>query len=261
MKRLKILTPTYYALFAHDYSFTIKIYYNKLNEEEYNLKEFNANAAACSILLEQKDADLKKYLEFIKNTNSINRKEVALLDDLVKVYEFAQRKELTGSNILKAHSMISKSLLPPKQRGQFRTVDLEIKDFNTKQVYKAPSYKLVEKYFNSLISDIQILFMREMRLNLCFYYASYLHIGFHQVSPFFEGNGIMARLLEKWFLASKLDRRAWLIPSEKFYYNNAKTYYQNFGKIGEAFATINNENALNFSLMLPNALEEPVLQE
>ncbi|NJO92600.1 MAG: hypothetical protein HC831_29285 [Chloroflexia bacterium] len=55
MKRLKILTPTYYALFAHDYSFTIKIYYNKLNEEEHNLKEFNAEAAINSILLEKKE--------------------------------------------------------------------------------------------------------------------------------------------------------------------------------------------------------------
>jgi Fic family protein len=261
VKRLKILTPTYYALFAHDYSFTIKIYYNKLNEEEYNLKEFNAEAAASSILLEQKDVNLKKYFEFVKNPDAVNRKEVALLDDLVKVYEFAQKRDLTGANIIKTHTMLSKSLLPPKQRGQFRTVDFEIKNFDAKQVYKAPSPKLVEKYFDSLLNDIQILFKREMRLNLCFYYASYLHIGFHQVSPFFECNGIMARLLEKWFLASKLDRRAWLIPSEKFYYNNAKTYYQNFGKIGKVFANINNENALDFSLMLPNALEEPILQE
>jgi hypothetical protein len=138
VKRLKILTPTYYALFAHDYSFTIKIYYNKLNEEEYNLKEFNAEAAASSILLEQKDVNLKKYFEFVKNPDAVNRKEVALLDDLVKVYEFAQKRDLTGANIIKTHTMLSKSLLPPKQRGQFRTVDFEIKNFDAKQVYKAP---------------------------------------------------------------------------------------------------------------------------
>ncbi|NJO92599.1 MAG: hypothetical protein HC831_29280 [Chloroflexia bacterium] len=184
-----------------------------------------------------------------------------MFDDLVKVYEFAQKKELTGSNIIKAHTMLSKSFLSPKQRGQFRTVDFDIKDLDSKQVYKAPSYKVVEKHFDSLLNDLQILFQREMRLNLCFYYASYLHIGFHQVSPFFDGNGIMARLLEKWFLASKLDRRAWLIPSEKFYYNNAKDYFKNFGKIGESFDSIDNENALDFSLMFTNALEGPVLSD
>jgi Fic family protein len=261
MKRLKILTPTYYALFAHDYSYTIKIYFNKINEEDFNLLEFNTQAAVNSILLEKKSADLKKYQEFKENPDVANKKEVALIEDLVKAYEFAQKKELNAANIVKTHKILSKSILPPKQRGKFRIVDCAIKDLSSQKIYQAPSADKVEKYFNSLANDIQILFKRKMRLNLCFYYASYLHIGFHKISPFPDCNGIMARLLEKWFLASKLDQRAWLIPSENFYYAKAADYYQNLRKTGTDFASTDNENALDFSMMLTNSLEALSLQE
>lgn len=261
MKRLRILTPTYYALFAHDYSYTIKIHYNKIEEEGFDLKEFNTKCAVNSILLERKMADLKKYLEYQTGRNAGYKREAAFIEDLVKAYEFAQKKELNATNIIKVHSILSKSILSPKQRGQFRTIDFEVKDTSSHKIYQAPPSSKIEKYFNSLANDMQILFKREMRLNLCFYYASYLHIGFHQISPFFDCNGIMARLLEKWFLASKLDRRAWMIPSENFYQINAKEYYQNLGKIGANFTSVDNENALDFSMMLTNALEEPILLE
>ena len=261
MKRLKVLTPTYYALFAHDYSYTIKIYYNKINEEEINLKDFFAEAAVNSILLDNKNADLKKYLEYVENPDSISKKEVALVDDLVKVYEFAQKKELNAENILKAHSILSKSFLPPKQRGVFRTEDYQINDLGSNKIYQAMPPEIVRRYFEALANDIKILFKREMRLNLCFYYASYLHVGFHQISPFSDGNGIMARLLEKWFLASKLDRRAWFVPSEVFYFNNNEEYYQNFGKIGADFIDRDNEKSLDFLMMLTNSLEAPEVQD
>lgn len=261
MKRLKILTPTYYALFAHDYSYTIKIFYNKIDEEDYNLKEFNAEAAANSIQLENRQVNLIKYLEFFKNPDAVNKKEVAFIDNVVKAYEFAQKRPINAANIIKVHSMLSKTILPPKQRGAFRTVDYELKDLNAKHIYEAPSYQYAEKNFYSIINDIEILLKRELRLNLCFYYASYLHIGLHQISPFFDGNGILARLLEKWFLASKIDRRAWLIPSERFYFFNANDYFRNFQNIGKNFSSIDNEKALDFSLMLANSLEANVLQD
>ena len=53
-----------------------------------------------------------------------------------------------------------------------------------------------------------------------FYFASMLHLVFAHIHPFQDGNGRAARLLEKWFLASKLEDKAWLIQSEKFYKEN-----------------------------------------
>jgi len=255
MKRLKILTPTYYALFAHDYSYAIKIYYNKINEDELDIKEINSIAAASSLLLENKEANLKKYLKYRKGDDSIDKKSMVLIDNLVKAYEFAQRKELNAANILKAHSILSKSILPPKQRGKLRSTRYEIKSQSFERIYSAPFPEQLEKYFASIVNDIRILFKREMRLNLCFYYASYLHLGFQHISPFYDGNGVMSRLLEKWFLASKLDRRAWFIPSEDYYYNNSKLYYENLAKTGSDFKSVDNEKALEFSLMFTQSLE------
>jgi len=255
MKRLKILTPTYYALFAHDYSYAIKIYYNRINENELDLREFNAQAASNSLLLENKECDLNKYQKYKNGDETIGKKSIALIDDLVKAYEFAQKKELNATNIIKAHSMLSKSILPPKRRGKLRTTRYEIRSNELKEMYSAPSPEKVEKHFSSIVNDIVILFKREMRLNLCFYYASYLHLGFHQISPFFDANGIMARLLEKWFLARKLDKRAWLIPSEAYYFNKSKLYFDSLSKIGKDFKSRDNEKALEFSLMLTHSLE------
>ena len=51
------------------------------------------------------------------------------------------------------------------------------------------------------------------------------------IHPFQDGNGRMARLAEKWFLASHLGSTAWHIPSEQFYQEHRADYYNNI-KIG-----------------------------
>jgi Fic family protein len=42
-----------------------------------------------------------------------------------------------------------------------------------------------------------------------------------------DGNGRSARLIEKWFLVSKLGKSLWSVNSEKYYWDNRPAYYEN----------------------------------
>ena len=58
------------------------------------------------------------------------------------------------------------------------------------------------------------------------YFASLIHLRFVHTHPFSDGNGRIARLLEKWFIAEKLGESFWKIPSEEYYKNNLQLYYK-----------------------------------
>jgi Fic family protein len=78
-----------------------------------------------------------------------------------------------------------------------------------------------------------------------------------KIHPFDDGNGRCARLLEKWFLARKLGEKAWLIPSERHYYQHHQLYYRNIRALGLEYETLNYAQALPFLLMLPASLAPP----
>ena len=40
-----------------------------------------------------------------------------------------------------------------------------------------------------------------------FFWASWIHLMLALIHPFSDGNGRLARLVEKWFLAQKLDKK------------------------------------------------------
>jgi len=255
MKRLKVLTPSYYAIFLHDYSYSSKIYYNKLSENELDLKHCNSKSAISSYMIDNEEIDVSAYYKHQREKNENDSKAFIIIDDIIKAYEFAQKNALTGPNILKAHKICAKNVLPAKEKGKFRNQDIVLKTHNYETLFTPASINGVEGLFYWLDSDINLLMKRDLRLNLNFYYASYFHIALLHISPFTALNGIIARLVEKWFLAEKLDNRAWLIPSEEFYYSNRDTYYENIKKMGSNFGNRDYEFARDFVLMLPNSLE------
>ncbi|MCK4554164.1 Fic family protein, partial [Candidatus Parcubacteria bacterium] len=60
---------------------------------------------------------------------------------------------------------------------------------------------------------------------------------------------------EKWFLAEKLDKKSWLIQSEKYYKENLEQYYKNIN-LGVNYYELNYDQCLPFLLMLPKALQQ-----
>ena len=105
-----------------------------------------------------------------------------------------------------------------------------------------------------LYADIALLINTELSFGEVLYFASLIHLVFVKIHPFDDGNGRTARLLEKWFLAQKLDEKAWFVQSEKYYYDQHQTYYRNIRAMGLEYEALDYDKALPFLLMLAEAL-------
>ncbi len=70
---------------------------------------------------------------------------------------------------------------------------------------------------SELFVDINYLLGESLDPLETFYFASLIHLVFVHIHPFPDGNGRSARLLEKWFITSKLGDEFWKLSSEKYY--------------------------------------------
>jgi len=120
--------------------------------------------------------------------------------------------------------------------------------------YEAASPQLVQKEYERFWNELNNLIELNLKIDEAFYYAALIHLVFVKIHPFNDGNGRTARMLEKWFLSSKLGEKAWYIPSELYYYNNLKAYYHNLARVGLFYEELKYERGIPFLLMLPNSL-------
>lgn len=184
------------------------------------------------------------------------KKEVQEIEDLADAYSFAAGHKLNKLNFFKAHEILSKQLLAKKQRGKVRKSMIGVRDSRTlRPVYIAVEPEFVNEELVKLFSDMNELVKRELSNKEIFYYASMIHLWCAKIHPFMDGNGRAARLLEKWFLASKLGQFAWSINSEKYYWDNRPAYYKNIA-LGYNYYSLHWERCLPFLLMLPQSLKD-----
>lgn len=207
-------------------------------------------SAVYSSNIEGNTVDLNSFMNSIASkTNFKPGKEVDEIKDLVAAYELAKQHELTEKNFLTAHKTMSRTLLIKDKRDRYRTERMGVFD-HSGMVYLAVEPGKVKAEMKLLFEDISQLLKTPLTPEAAFYHASLLHLRLAHIHPFWDGNGRMARLLEKWLLSNTLNGRAWAFPSEKYYKEHLADYYRNI-RLGMDFYDLDYGKSLPFLAMLP----------
>lgn len=261
-KHLKYITAGY--LEAYNSKCTIDWFsmsYKLRTKASFTPEDFEYYLIASSLYsskIEGNSLDVNSFFRSRGNKKSPKIKEVQEIDELVNAYKFASENILNRVNLLKAHEILSKSMLPKKVRGKVRKVQIGVRDAKTfRPIYLAVEPEFVSRELNKLFLDISELLKRNLSSKEVFYYASMIHLCIALIHPFEDGNGRTARLAEKWFLVSKLGLSAWSIQSEKYYWDNRPIYYEKIA-LGFNYYALHWDRCISFLLLLPKALEESI---
>jgi Fic family protein len=217
--------------------------FHALQDAEISTADFSFYTSVASVYsskIEGEDSELDSYVKHKRFGISFLPDYTKKTDDLYNAYSFAQTHELNRQNLSEAHGF-----------RKFRTQNMYVVTPEGKIEYVAASPFEVEGEMEKFYSDINRLLNRQMSIEEAFFYASMMHLLFVKIHPWNDGNGRSARLLEKWFLAQKLGEKAWFLQSEKMYYNQHQTYYNNLRILGLEYAVLDYSQALPFLLMLP----------
>jgi Fic family protein len=253
MKNKQLLSPSYFDAYQKTQPITLLKHFDKIKKNDFNFGYAIESSAVYSSMIEGNTMDFDSYLKNLHSGMDKKNKSFLEIEDLKSGYLFAQNNTITLSNILIVHKQASLHLIENKNYvGKVR--DKEVFIFsNGKKIYTGANPEVIVEEFEKLIEEIIFLVQQEQTIDEVFYYASYIHLLIAQIHPFADGNGRMARLVEKWFLSQKLGVKAWHIQSEKMYQKNLKKYYTNIN-MGDSYNTINYNLINPFLQMLPVAL-------
>lgn len=210
---------------------------------------YKSVSSVYSSKIEGEEIDFDSYFKHKFLKVKFKPDYTAKADDLYSAYDFIDNNRLTLANVKKAHSILSKHLLPKSQQGLIRNNPMFVINSDDRIEYVAASPDEVKSELDKLFHDIDILYKKELNPFEIFYYAALLHLVFVKIHPFQDGNGRTARLIEKWFLIEKIDKKAVSIQLEKNYYINLKEYYSNIKKNGVEYEDLDYSKSLNFLLM------------
>jgi Fic family protein len=213
-----------------------------------------ASASTFSSNIEGNSLDFDTFLKNKEFGFRIKEKEMEEIEDLILAYQFAQKNEISIENVLKTQAIYAKTFVPAEHLGKVRTQRVGVGGGGV-MVYLAIEPDKVKNELEHLFADIKILQSADLSVEEVFYFAAMIHLVFVMIHPFIDGNGRATRLLEKWFLASKLGAKAWNIELEKNYFLNKQTYYKNL-KLGSNYHELNYDLCLPFLGMLPESLKK-----
>ncbi len=217
---------------------------------------YKSVSSVYSSKIEGEDIDFDSYFKHkflnIKFKADYTRKA----DDLYAAYDFIDNNTLTLKNVQKAHSILSKNLLPKSQQGLIRKNPMFVINSGDKIEYVAANPEIVNNELDKLFHDVDLLHQTDLNPYEIFYYSSLLHLVFVKIHPFQDGNGRTARLIEKWFLIEKIGKKATSVQLEKNYYKRRKDYYSNIRKIGLEYEDLDYSKSLDFLLMTVKGIDD-----
>ena len=236
--------------------------FDALKDAEISTNTFSFYTSVSSVFsskIEGEEIELDSYVKHKRFGIEFTPDYTQKIDDLYNAYTFAKTNILNQENIEEAHKLLSKHIVAKHQQGKVRIHNMYVSTPDGRIEYVAASPYEVSGEMSKLYSDIGVLLKEKLSISEVFYFASMIHLVFVKIHPWNDGNGRSARLIEKWFLSQRLGDKAWFIQSEKNYYLQHQTYYNNIRILGIEYPSLDYSKALPFLLMLPNSLTEPTL--
>lgn len=252
---MRITDDHYFEKYQAEIQGQIREWFDNLDYSEKKIDlGYNTKASAVySSNIEGNPIDVNSFMNSMLAEKNIKpRKDIQEIQDLISAYEFAQSNALNQDNLLKAHKMLSQTLLIKAKQGKYRMDKMGVFD-SYGLIYLAIEPEFVKEKMNEFFKDIQSLIKIDLTVEQIFYHASLIHLVFAHIHPFWDGNGRSARLLEKWFLSQKINSRAWKLQSERYYKENQGNYYDNIN-LGVNYYELNYDKCLPFLKMLPESL-------
>lgn len=255
--QLKILRQEYFQDYKAHLKVDVNAAFAALKNTTQTIDDFKfylANSAVHSSNIEGNTINFDTYLKASEFNLHLKTKEMKEIEELIIAYQFARENDLSLDNILKAHEILTQSILIKKERGKIRKVKVGVRS-EGRLIYLAVEPEFIKQELEKLFADISLLLNSRLTTTEIFYYASFIHLVFVNIHPFVDGNGRATRLIEKWFLAKLLGDNAWCITSEKNYWDSRPIYYKNL-QIGVNYYEVKYEKSVPFLLMLPDALQK-----
>jgi Fic family protein len=232
---------------------------DKIKKEEMPVDYFQFYKSVSSVYsskIEGEEIDFDSYFKHkflkVKFKPDYTRKA----DDLYSAYDFIDINRLLLDNVKKAHSILSRNLLPKSQQGLIRNNLMFVINSEDKIEYVAASPEIVKAELDKLFRDVDLLLKSDLNPFEIFYYAALIHLVFVKIHPFQDGNGRTARLMEKWFLMEKIGQKAASVQLEKNYYIKLREYYAHIRKIGLDYHDLDYSKCLDFLLMTAKGIDE-----
>ena len=211
-------------------------------------------SAILSSNIEGNSIDINSFMNYKLHHIELNsHDDIIEIENLAGAYRFAQENRLNEKNILESHRILFKGLRKSIDYGKYRNEKIGVFG-ETGLMYLATDPSMLNVELTNFYIDLENLLKMKMSTAQVFYYASIIHLVFVHIHPMRDGNGRLARLLEKWFIASKLGSEFWKLLPEKYYKNHVEEYSQNIN-LGPKYEELNYDRCISFLLMLPNSLE------
>jgi Fic family protein len=253
---LQLLRYDYFEQYKKELKVNLWHSFSELEENEDPIGKINYYFASSSTYSSNIEGNSVSFESYVKNKTfnlSNDSVEVGEIDDLIEAHVFAQENEISSKAILQSHKIFAKDIIPSKKDiGVVRKTKAGVAS-DGKLIYSAIEPENAEEELRKLFLDIKYLSNEKLSIEETFYFAAMIHLVFVNIHPFVDGNGRATRLLEKWFLATKLGPKGWNIASEKNYFENRGDYYKNL-QLGKNYSEVNYALSIPFLLMLPQSL-------
>lgn len=256
-KKLNIIPVDLLEQYLKQVNKSLASSFGNLKDAEISTDTFSFYTSVSSVFsskIEGEEIELDSYVKHKKFGIEFLPDYTKKIDDLYNAYTFAQTNGFNMKNIEEVHKILSRHIVAEHQQGKIRTQNMYVTTSDGKIEYVAATPFEVEGEMKKFYSDIDSLIATELIIQEVFFFAALIHLVFVKIHPFNDGNGRTGRLLEKWFLAQKLGNKAWFVQSERNYYQQHQTYYNNLRVLGLEYRDLNYSKALPFLLMLPNSL-------